>query len=506
MINPSPYQLAIWEHFKSRPREHLVVEALAGSGKTTTLVEGLDHMAYGSTLVTSFGASIVDELNQRISRTRARVKTLHGLGMSMLLRRYREMSREPDRDKAGRHIAQVLNEHNLFAANPTVRELSKVLEWAKATVASTPEQALAALDRFDTQIPLDGQNIQAIGHATEFLEDEDAAKFILMMLERCALDTTTLDFDDMVWMPLVRAGDNLIFDQFEHALVDEAQDLNPAQIVFARQLVRGGGRLMAVGDRFQSIYQFRGADSEAMNRIVEGFGARTLPLSITYRCDLAIVDEAKKYVPAIEPRPDAARGLVQKMKFDELAEMAEVGDFILSRNNAGLARIALELQYVNKPVIQLGRDIGQQYVALIRRSKRTNIDALCDWLDEHLEERRKKMKKRDRAAFEALEDRVLAIKNFAVGKNTVKELIDFINTTYTDQVRDNSVVLSTVHQAKGKERDRVYLLWDTFLKRPGQEEKNIAYVALTRAKKELYYVEGSPYNVHLEGESADEAL
>jgi len=61
---------------------HLVVRARAGTGKTTTIIEGIEHAPEASILLAAFNKAIATELQSRIRNPRAQAKTLHGLGYS----------------------------------------------------------------------------------------------------------------------------------------------------------------------------------------------------------------------------------------------------------------------------------------------------------------------------------------------------------------------------------------------------------------------------------------
>jgi superfamily I DNA/RNA helicase len=67
-------------------------------------------------------------------------------------------------------------------------------------------------------------------------------------------------------------------------MIDEAQDLNRAQLELVLRAVAPGGRTLAVGDAGQAIYQWSGADARSMANITARTGACQLPLSICYRC------------------------------------------------------------------------------------------------------------------------------------------------------------------------------------------------------------------------------
>ena len=70
-----------------------------------------------------------------------------------------------------------------------------------------------------------------------------------------------IDFDDMIWIPLV---ENFPLPQFDVLFVDEAQDFNEMQRQMILRCV-GNNRVVIVGDRNQAIYGFRGADSNSIS-------------------------------------------------------------------------------------------------------------------------------------------------------------------------------------------------------------------------------------------------
>ena len=496
MVTASSYQQAIWAHL--RTPDHGVVEALAGTGKTTTLVQGLEHLPGRAVLYTSFGRDIVSELKAVVPAGRAHVQTLNGAGQALILRHIRPANRDPDRYKLHRHVKAALKAAGISTKTPEgkdstlVKDLAEAASWAKAFMMATPAAAAGALRRFDVRIPR-GAPAPLLGGPDETETEslppaaELDGQLLIDVLNRCATDTTSFDFDDQVWLPLVW---NLPFQSYDDVLVDEAQDLTFAQLTFTRQLARTG-RILAVGDRHQALYGFRGADSDAMGRIVSGLSAKTLPLPICYRCGTDIVKEAQAYVPALQPAPGAPPGLVQRMKLEDLVEMVEPGDFVLSRTNAPLARIGADIKMAGKPILQLGKDMSVKLLDLLRRSKQSKVDDLKAWLTNYLAKRTAELAE-DKDALDDVKDTVETVLAFTAGHKhgMVSAIAEEIRALYSDDARSNAVVLSTVHRAKGKQAQRVYLVWGTFLKRPGTAERSIAYVATTRAQSELYFVDG----------------
>lgn len=492
---PNEYQLAIWRHFRSDPRS-LVVEALAGVGKTTTLVHGLEHLPFGNNVITTYGRDPIDDLKARIPPDAgARVQNLHGLGVTALRKYAKPKNREVDSDKVYRHAAEAIRAAGIFDSRGAVRSIVTTVKWCKDAMISTPADAAAVLRKFDIAIPLETKDtdVNVDTTKTAMLDDEAAGALIIDVLNRCARDLSCFDYDDMIWLCLVWG---IPLGQYDNVLADEAQDFSPAQIQFTRQLIRPGGRLIAVGDRNQSIYSFRGADASAMTRIVEGFDAVTLPLPRNYRCARKIIEEAQKFVPEIEAAPDAPDGIVERISLKELPDMVDPGDFVISRSNAPLARIGPDLKMRGMKVVQIGRNVGDQYIDLIRKSRTADTDSLRVWLDEYLERRTKDLEKSaDAHALEQVLDKVEVVKNYALGFDRSQEVVAYIKSVYADETREDAVILSSVHKAKGKEARRVFLIWATFLTRDTPEEKHIAYVGITRAKTELYFVEGDPYKI-----------
>jgi superfamily I DNA/RNA helicase len=65
-----------------------------------------------------------------------------------------------------------------------------------------------------------------------------------------------------------------------------------------------------------------------------------------------------------------------------------------------------------------------------------------------------------------------------------------IQALFSDTDETRRVTLSTTHKAKGLERDRAWVLADTYRPTRGTEEANLWYVAVTRAKTTLFLVRG----------------
>lgn len=109
-----------------------------------------------------------------------------------------------------------------------------------------------------------------------------------------------IDFEDMI----LRCRQLLETDprtltywqkRFRWILVDEFQDINPAQYAVLRLLAQQN--LFTVGDDDQSIYGFRGSDPAVMQRLPEDYpGTKQILLSVNYRCSGAITEAAGRLI------------------------------------------------------------------------------------------------------------------------------------------------------------------------------------------------------------------
>jgi DNA helicase-2/ATP-dependent DNA helicase PcrA len=472
------YQLAVFDDF-ARGQGHTVVIARAGSGKTSTLIAGLDYLpAWGTVLLTAFNKGIELELKAR-APSHVRVRTLHGLGFSALRQHFgREV--DIDEDKGRRIAYQVLNDFvNQSRMRLDIGESAPMLR----QLASLAKNCLVR----------DLSDIEALAYA-HGLESFDfpaqlSAPLVAECLKRASATPKRIDFDDMVYLPAKLGATPAPFD---FVLVDEAQDLNVAQLYLSTAACKG--RLGAIGDPRQGIYQFRGADSAAISRIVHGLGAKVLPLSVTYRCSLAIIAHVQSRVSGLEdlePRPGAPQGAVEERRLEELLGPfgARPGDFILSRLNAPLMPICMHFLRHGIPAVVAGRDIGRNIGDLAKKSGAHLTKDMLVWLENYRQKEYDRLVAADKLErYVQIQDQIDAVRVLAEGTTHVAEVIAVINTIFSDDKPTGAIVCSTVHRAKGLERDRVWLLSGTFFLWDGEEEDNLYYVACTRAKNTLFLV------------------
>jgi DNA helicase II / ATP-dependent DNA helicase PcrA len=473
----SQYQKTVF-NFVQNGTGNAVVRAVPGSGKTTTIVEAAKLVPKGSkSLFVAFSSLIVRTLKEQLPKD-MKVMTLHGFGLSIIGRRRRV---DVDEFKGSTIAHQILGAWDgrraadevaidPYASGDNCEAVRKAASLAKG-MCLDPEEIAAILDDFE----IESKNLSQ--------EQIAQAAFEAMKLARKSCEA--VDYDDMIWIPYV---DDLPIPQYDYIFVDETQDLNAGQLHLVLSAAENG-RVIAVGDPRQAIYAFRGADSGAMDRMGESLRAMTLPLSVCYRCAKSIVREIQKIEPRVEAAPDAVEGVVRELPIDRVLSEVKGGDFIVSRTNAPLVSLCFQLLAQGRPAYIQGRDVGKSLKVLIEKSKAKTTVELIAFLDEwYLKEcLRLREKKRSTAN---VEDRRACLEALCEGRASVREVEAAIDAAFIDAKDNAKIRLSSTHRAKGMEADRVFMLVDTFHAEDSEEEANLVYVATSRAKSELVYVNG----------------
>lgn len=212
-----------------------------------------------------------------------------------------------------------------------------------------------------------------------------------------------------------------------------------------------------------------------------------LPLSITYRCAKAITAQAQQWVPEIQCPDTAPEGIVRDATENDILRDAAPGDFILSRVNAPLVRLAYSLLRAGKRALIRGRSIGQELAVWLEKFGAASIPELIKCVETWRVAEIKRLEALDRPTDHIYEKAEL-VAELCEGRSSVGDLIAMIERLFSDATPANSILLSSTHRAKGLEAERVWVLSGTYHPERSVEERNLIYVAVTRAKKELIYV------------------
>lgn len=277
-------------------------------------------------------------------------------------------------------------------------------------------------------------------------------------------------------------------------VVHNCQDLSTGQLDLALSV--SSGRIAVVGDEKQAIYSWRGADSNSLDRLKKELKAEELPLTITYRCPRKVVEQAQALCPDFFAAESAPEGEVLSQDEETMLQEIAPNDFLLSRLNAPLASLWLKLIKLGKPARVEGRDLAKGLIAFIRSPRAQSIEDLLTRLRQTVGREIQTLLLKKRKSTESrimfLRDRLEMVETMSEGLVRVEELITRVEQMFGLKGESRAcVILSTVHKAKGLEARRVYILLETMFcrgKRVNQEEKNILYVAQTRAKETLVLV------------------
>ncbi len=492
----SKYQEAIFTWFDDHQVEpaSLVIEAVAGSGKTTTIVEAANRIPAGHKAVfLAFNKSIATELGERLPKN-IESKTLNALGWALLRTRCDLTFKNIDAKKSLQYVDKYLPPQAEQYALPLANVVAKAKAHGyvpegvgKNRYLQTTSAAIwgELIDRYDVDF---GQDVP-FGTVVEWADE---------LLTRSINDLRVVDFDDQLYLPIVL---NLGAWKYQWIIIDEAQDVSHVQRMLLQKFLHPTqGRLIAVGDSRQAIYGFRGADSESLANIRKVFKASELPLSMTYRCPKAVVEIAKRYVPSIECPEDAPEGRVSHPEAWNVADFGD-SDMVVCRNTAPLISLVYRCISRGVPATVMGRDIGRGLINLIKKLAGRGQMAddlprfekrLADWSQKEIE---RALAKGDDTKAQSIDDKrasLEAIVEFSEA-NSVTDLINSTERLFSDDA--HGTVLSTVHKAKGLEADRVFILEPHLMPSPWarqewqmQQEENIIYVAVTRAHEELVYL------------------
>jgi superfamily I DNA/RNA helicase len=537
----------------------LLCVAPAGSGKTTTLVARIawlvDREVDPATITAiTFNKRAADELAERLTHALAeldharsehagpseaggpsgggpsaggpsggvRVRTFHALGREIVMSAGVAVEPLVDRDEILRQVV--------------------------------PDADLAVRRRLDTAFSRLKLDLRVA--AGEIAADPGAGPVAraFVAYEAALAERGALDFDDLVARALqlleTRADLRIAWRaRYTHLLVDEAQDLDRSQLELALLLAAPDNRIFLVGDDDQSIYGWRLADV----RRVLGL-ATTLPrlrridLETNYRCPAAVVSRAvrlidhndERFRKRIVPRPNASGEIVLAADGrDDTERVAAILE--ADRGNDGgstaiLARTNRELLPAIAVAVELGRPFRPSATSLLVDDSR--VDAWLDALDRDGRQRDPLLVRlatlrtqlastgASHHAHDALPDDALfgALLAWAAPYASLAELRGAIATLrrrVAELSRDDApLTLATVHGTKGLEWDHVAVLGLDVGRFPSrravhesaeprralEEERRLAYVAWTRARKTLTlsYDPDAPSQFLLEAFEADE--
>lgn len=434
---------------------------------TTSLVEGARYIPRGkSALFCAFNKHIKEELQLKLPH-HVKASTLHSIGFQAIRNRFKITTL--DTFKCFKLAEEIIgNKNENFAL---IHSVCDAVGFCKATLTDVPSKIEGIIDQYG--IDLCETNIDIF------------IKYVMLTLRACKEKTNTVDYNDMIWFPFVY---RIQPPKFDYVFIDEAQDLNRAQIELALSCSATGGRIIAVLDNFQAIYSFMGADSKMFEVLKERLSPKELKLPICYRCPRLIVESLQSLVPDILPWDGSKDGEIIDLEIDNLIKTAKAGDVVISRTNAPLIKNCMKFIKAGIPANMLGRDIGDGLTYLIKKSKKKTVKGLLTYLNSWSAKEISRVTARNpKANTDFITDKVECIEMMCDGVTNVDDVIKNIDYLFQDGDTSKLVLFSSAHKFKGMEAKNVFVLTDT-LRSFNQEERNIIYVALSRSKEKLYLV------------------
>ena len=483
--------------------ESICLEAVAGSGKTTTIMMAVQaacqagRISSSDIMLLAFNKKIKDELEKRAPKGTT-VLTLNGLGHRAWAR-HTGRKLYLDSKKVGGIVSALCKD----SRNPERNEYLNSL-WAdvKDLVAKAKNEGILP-SRFVSGKTLTEDKIEvwkSLALAHNLNPADDVIALARKALEQSVIEALQgkIDFDDQLYMPACFRSN---FDKYKLVLVDEAQDLSEIQHFLISRCVDKSGRLISVGDPHQAIYGFRGALSNSMDLLKELYPTKEMELSYTFRCAKEATRLAQHYVPNIKAAEGNKVGTITRLGKEWSPKDIQAGAAVLCRNVAPLVKLGMECIKLGVQAYIPGKDIG---APLIKAAKNLNpvltiYDALNEWqLNETAKAKGNlEILSRIKDTYEALCS-VSEVMGVRFKDDLVVALVKLFSKT------EGSIVLSTVHRAKGLEWDCVYIL-DSWRIPQGwvlkaikespdaewmlEQEHNLYYIAVTRTKDKLIFID-----------------
>lgn len=475
-------QLAIFAAVRDT-KDNLLVEALAGAAKTSTLEE-LSKYLKGTTLALAFNKKIADEMASRMPKT-VQCQTLNSLGhrvWQQSVGRKLLLSDGKLHHLTIEEIEAVDDEDERKHLYETLGDLSKYIKGAK-NHGHVPDSCAAEMGGKCSPLLSDQELFDMLP------EEPSPAQMQIMIkvLTRSWHEALAgrIDYADQLLMPTVL---RCSFPIFDNVLGDEVQDWSELNHVMVAKTAKR--RIICVGDSLQAIYAFRGAHAEGMPILRERFNMTTLHLSTTFRCPTAICDHVRHHATRIQPwagNPENP-GSVTFLKGWDMTDIPD-GSAVLCRNNAPLFRFALRMLKIGRRPNLWGRDVAAALIKIMDGLGGHNMrraEAITA-LRRYEAEKAAKMKRE--SAKQNLAERVECILVFLENAESLGGAVALARNVFNS---DGKVDLATGHKSKGSEWPDVFILDADLLEDDGQD-LNLRYVMCTRTKGRLTYLSTADY-------------
>ena len=404
----SSYQKKILKFFKENPHENMLVKALAGTGKSSTICV-LTENSSSYDVYLAFNNSIAQEFREKIKNPKTKVYTLHALGLAIMNHNIRKIHDE-NRKGFGKNKIEYteakldnfkitrINEdlydmwfgnfedfgHKLF----TVNNFNNLYNLVMCTYTSPnyKDGIKKLINDYNLFIDFSGEDYSppTLQECMSWIKELDERSRNLFE------ETGRIDFGDMLYITYNKIKDQEwevpYWAKFTNIYNDESQDYNNLFIRFIKWIKRPGGRYVFVQDKNQAIYNFNGANAYAYEEILNEFKPKVFDLPVNYRCaksHLSLVN--KKFGIPILPREDAPDGeVVENVEKNKIKDLVQPGDFIISRKNKWLSEVTVDLIKAGIPVYIEDKELLNEIEKIVSSHKNNKLSSLSNRIENNI--------------------------------------------------------------------------------------------------------------------------
>lgn len=541
-LNYTEEQNRIFDFIKSSTGNG-IIDAVAGAGKTTTIIECAKFLPYKTDILfCAFNASIANEIKQKLKQKgilNFEVKTLHSLGRQLLV----------ENNSSGKQLVVHMNKYQLIIDSNSVAEdiqnyLGSILERKRSKksrdeiideleeIKKMKARLLDIVDKMRNTLTTDNFNDFRImvSHYNIFSEyetekiDYDAdlrayfncSSIVLNEGNILAERDMVVDFTDMLYLPNKR--NFFPIKKYDFMFIDECQDLSKSQLHIALRFRKSNGRILSVGDPKQSIYGFTGADVNSFTNIENLTNAERLELTSSFRCPLKVITLAQGIRSDITSKRNE-EGLISNIRFEDVLKFSSPMSLIISRFKSPLYVLALKFILENREIAmhedeikELSNDLKSLFIFSDLNNPISRITDMAAFLNNRIYTRISQL---IRSNAEIINDRIEKEKHIANellllnekiklltllltkssnSHNTIREVIDNLKVFFSKN--SDAIRIMSIHKSKGLESQNVFILdyselpykRTTHKSWESEQEMNLKYVAITRSLQNLYLV------------------
>lgn len=507
-MTPSTRQLTIYDTWDST-EQNILVQAVAGSGKSTTILE-LIKRSKGQCYYVAFNKSIKEEIETKFEKlgipdSKAKAMTLHALGLAAVRNALYRIKVESSKNyKLYKSIEEQIRKETkglLYEERTKLMfTLFDFLDISRLFLTDDFDEITTKMLMMD-KIPFEHKKMQKFWEIFKQAREDEYMKDVNK-------ETVMIDFIDMIYLP-ARLNLKIPFNP-DFLFIDECQDLNLCQHKMIDNFISQGDikKWIAVGDRNQSIYGFSGAYPESFDLFLTKDNVVELPLDICYRCPQTVIKSANFVYDVMEGFKQN-QGKVYAYTNISLAEVQNIlpvfanqDTIVICRNKNPLVKLLFSLLKENKPAKLFGDDILSSITNFLKNFKKDSIETAQEKIYRDLQHLVSKDNKTEQEKIkmyvlkENYENFLVFSKNLSKSPyETVETLITRVQSVFDNGTDKSIIKLCTIHKSKGLEADHVVIMNENlipskFAKSPSQliQEKNLMYVARTRAKETLCFL------------------